>query len=309
MKQRRALGKTGLEVSPLGYGAAPIGYLGTDQKQVEQILDVLAEGGVNVIDTAACYEGSEQVLGAILGPRRRNFVIVSKCGHIVEGVDGPEWSPSLIAQSVDRSLRRLRTEHVDVMLLHSCDLSVLERGEAVTALAKAREEGKVRFIGYSGDNEAAAYAAALPEMDVIETSINVCDQANLESVLPPAQERQLGMIAKRPIANAAWKQSQPGLYAEYARPYAERLREMNVRPADLGFDGAPDEVWPEIALRFTLSLPGVHTAITGSTKPENVRANLAILDKGPLPQDVTDKIRNTFQQAAARARANWRGLT
>jgi aryl-alcohol dehydrogenase-like predicted oxidoreductase len=309
MKERRAFGKTGLEVSPLGFGGAPIGYLATEQVNVARILNLLLDAGVNVIDTADCYEDSEDLIGRAVGHRRQDYVLVSKCGHQGEGLSGAEWSPALITQTVERALKRLRTDHLDVMLLHTCPLPVLEQGDAIAALAKARQAGKIRFLGYSGDNEAAVFAAGLPEVDVLEMSVNVCDQANLETALPKARERNLAVLAKRPIANAAWKSSQPGLYAGYAQPYAERLRTMHLAPHELGFDSATAAMWPEIALRFTLAQPGVHVAIIGTTNPDNARANLEAADQGPLPAAAVERIRSAFKAASAKAAAPWRGLT
>jgi aryl-alcohol dehydrogenase-like predicted oxidoreductase len=309
MKERRTFGKTGLAIAPLGFGGGPIGYLAAEQEKVGRILNLLLDAGVNLIDTAACYHESEALIGRAVGHRRKDFVVVSKCGHQVDGVSGAEWSAELIAQTVDRALKRLRTDHLDVMLLHSCGMAVLKRGEAVAALAKARAAGKVRFVGYSGDNEDAVFAAGLPEVDVIETSVNICDQANLDSVLPKAHERNLGVLAKRPIANAAWKSSRPGIYAGYAEPYTERLRTMGLTPRDLGFDGDPNAAWPEIALRFTLSQTGVHVAIIGTTNPNNARANLETAGRGPLPDATLKKIRDAFRTASTGAAKPWIGLT
>jgi aryl-alcohol dehydrogenase-like predicted oxidoreductase len=309
MKEQRIFGKTGLRVSPLGFGGAPIGYLAAEQQQVTRILNLLLDAGVNVIDTAECYPGSEPLIGQAVGHRRKEFVLVTKCGHQAEGLSGAEWSPQLITQTVDRSLTRLRTDHLDVVLLHSGAMSVLQRGDALAALAKARAAGKIRFLGYSGDNEEAAFAAGLPEVDVIETSVNICDQSNLDSVLPKARERNLGVLAKRPIANAAWKSAQRGIYTEYAQPYAQRLRAMGLTPHDLGFQGDPDSAWPEIALRFTLAQPGVHVAITGTTDPDNARKNLAIAERGPLPAAAVTRIRGAFRAACKGTSTQWPGLT
>jgi aryl-alcohol dehydrogenase-like predicted oxidoreductase len=310
MKGRSIFGRTGLEVSSLGFGGAPIGYLATEQQHVTRVLNLLLDKGVNVIDTAACYPGSEALIGRAVGHRRNEFVLVSKCGHQVEGVSGAEWSPELINQTVDRALTRLGTDHLDVMLLHSCGLVVLQQGDALAALTRAREAGKVRFLGYSGDNEDAAFATGLPEVDVIETSVNICDQANLTSVLPKARERNLGVLAKRPIANAAWKSSHPGIYAGYAQPYVDRLREMALTPGELGFDNEPAEsAWPEIALRFTLAQEGVHVAIIGTTDPANAQANLVVARKGPLPAAAVNRIRYAFRAASSRASKPWDGLT
>jgi len=114
-------GRTGLQVSPLGFGAAPIGFLKTERERVAAILNLLLDSGANVIDTAASYEGSEEVIGEAVGRRRGEYVLVSKCGTKAPDIDAPAWSAELVSRTVDRALRRLRTDHLDVMLLHSCD--------------------------------------------------------------------------------------------------------------------------------------------------------------------------------------------
>jgi aryl-alcohol dehydrogenase-like predicted oxidoreductase len=302
-------GKTGLQVSPLGFGAAPIGYLDTDRQRVARILNLLLDAGVNLIDTAANYPGAEEAIAETVGGRRGEFVLVSKCGTKLGDLQDPPWSEANVTKTVERSLRKLRTDRLDVMLLHSCDLPTLRGGEALGALVKARDAGKVRFVGYSGDNEAAEYAASLPDVAVVQTSVNVADQANVDRVLPAARKNNVGVMAKRPIANAAWKDlgEQPGMYKSYAATYTDRLAKMDLDPAALGFPGDRDAAWPEIALRFTLSQPGVHTAIIGTTNPENARANLAAAGKGPLPADVVNKIRQAFR--AADPQGEWTGQT
>src|SRR5215210_4217710 len=231
-----SFGNTGFSVSALGFGAAPIGLLDTEQERVSTILNLLLDRGVNLIDTAAMYEGSEELIAKAVGHRRDEFVLVTKCGTKVPGVEGEEWSEQLITQSVDRALQRLKTDRLDVMLLHTCDKSVLERGEALGALVAAREAGKIRFVGYSGDNEAVAYAATLPDVAVVETSINICDQVNIDTLLPIARERNLGVLAKRPVANTVWKSpdKQPGLYRAYSAQYAQRFESMGLTPEALG---------------------------------------------------------------------------
>jgi aryl-alcohol dehydrogenase-like predicted oxidoreductase len=299
-------GRTGLQVSPLGFGAAPIGYLKTDQERIANILNVLLDQGVNLIDTAASYKGSEEAIGAAIGHRRAEYVLVSKCGSEVPQATGKAWSAELVTNTVDASLKRLRTDHLDVMLLHSCGLETLKNGEALGALVKAREAGKIRFAGYSGDNETAAWAAAQLDIAVIETSVSVVDQNNVDVVLPVTRKNNVGVLAKRPIANSAWRSPEAfaGIYPDYVRPYWERFQKLPLKPQDLGFAGEKD--WAEIALRFTLSMPGVHTAIIGTTNPDNARANIATANKGPLPDDAVKKIRDAFAKAAA---GGWPGLT
>lgn len=306
---RRILGKTGLEVSVLGFGGAPIGVLETEQKRVDHVLNLVLDEGVNLIDTAANYRGSEEAIGKAVGHRRDDYVLVSKCGRPLADPSGKAWSVRGITASIHQSLRRLGTDHLDVMLLHSCDLETLKRGEALGALVRARDAGRVRFVGYSGDNEAAAYAAELPEVAVIQTSVNVCDQANIDSVLPITERQNVGVMAKRPLANAAWKElsRQPGAYASYAKTYSERLAAMGITPAGLGFQGDASRLWPEIAMRFTLSQKGVHTAMIGTTDPEHAVANVRAAAQGPLPDEVNAQLRSAFQRAQSSAGELWRG--
>jgi aryl-alcohol dehydrogenase-like predicted oxidoreductase len=306
----RTLGRTGLSVSPLGFGAAPIGFLETEQQRVGAILNELLDAGVNLIDTAASYAGSEEAIGKAVSQRRDDYVLVSKCGQSFDDLPGEAWSAQVITATVDRALQRLQTDRLDVMLLHSCGLETLQEGEAIEALIKAREAGKIRFAGYSGDNEAVAFAATHPEVAVVETSINFVDQANIHSLLPVAQEHNVGVIAKRPVANAAWKplDAQPGFYQEYAKTYRERFVAMGLRLEDLGLENEGTD-WAEVALRFTLSQPGVHCAIIGTTNPENARRNMEAALKGPLPADALQKIIAAFQDAQNKSGQTWTAQT
>ena len=309
--KKTELGRTGLQVSQLGFGAAPIGYLGEDVKRTSDILNTLLDAGMNLIDTAACYPNSEQLIGEAVGHRREEFILVSKCGHQAGNLSGPEWSSKLIRDSVDRSLRQLKTDCIDVMLLHSCEESILRRGEALSALAWAREVGKIRFAGYSGDNQDAAYAATLDDVAVIETSISICDQANIDTVLPGTQEHEVGVLVKRPIANACWRNlsDQRGVYQGYAEPYTRRFAAMGLNLSDLDAGETSDSRWAETALRFTLSIPGVNCALIGTTNPQNAAANLAAAELGPLPAEIAEKIRTSFKNAQARSGGDWPGLT
>lgn len=309
--QRTLFGKTDLSISRLGFGAAPIGFLSTSQKQVDKLVAMLLDEGVNLFDTAAMYGDAEQKLGIALDGKRDDAVLVSKCGTKDDGLPGEEFTPELITASIDRSLERLKTDHLDITLLHSCGLDVLQQGEAVEALIKARDAGKTAYIGYSGDNDAAAAAAAMDWVDVIETSINVCDQHNIETVLPVCKEHHVGVIAKRPIANAAWNplNKQRGLYKEYAKTYHDRLKSMHVTPHELGYHGHIEVEWPEIALKFTLAIDGVDCAIVGTTSTVNAQANIDAVNKNPLREQVVNKIRQAFKDAERESGDDWLGQT
>ena len=135
------------------------------------------------------------------------------------------------------------------------------------------------------------------------------DQVNIDQLLPNAQTHNVGVIAKRPIANAAWKdlKDQQGMYQSYAKVYTERLAKINLNPGDLGFNGPPEQAWPELALRFTLSQPGVSTAIIGTTSRDNARANLKYASAEPLNETQIATIRNAFK--TANTDGTWIGQT
>jgi len=298
-----------MQVSCVGFGAGPIGYLDTERQKVADTLNYLLDEGVNVIDTAACYGDSEQAIGEAVGKRRDEYVLMSKCGHPTDAVQGEPFSARLIEQSIDRSLKRLNTDAIDVMFLHSCDKSVLARGEALAAIAKARDKGKVRFAGYSGDNEAAAYAAGLDDIAVVQCSLNICDQRNIDTVLPLCRDHDVGVIAKRPLANAAWRSTQPSqFYEQYVNDYQHRLGRMGVTPFELGYFAHADVEWPEIALKFTLAFPEVSTAIVGTTSKTNAKADLMAVQKNPLRDQVVQRLRKAFQDAERVAGETWPGL-
>jgi len=308
MTHTNPFGRTALQVSPAGFGGGPIGYLATDLAQVDRLLNTLLDHGVNVIDTATAYAGSQTAIGAAIATRRAEYVLISKCGRTGASETAPEWSRQLILRSIDLALQELRTAYLDAMLLHTPDVETLRRGEAVGALEEARLAGKIRWGGFSGDNEAAAFAAELPDVAIIQTSINLADQANIDLVLPAARAHNVGVMAKRPLANAAWRSldEQAGFYRDYSRDYSARLAKMDLNLADFGYDPVDPHAWPELALRFTLSQAGVHTAIIGTTRTENALKNLRAVGLGALPAEVTAKIRAAFKKA--RGGESWTGL-
>ncbi|HRK30971.1 MAG TPA: aldo/keto reductase [Tepidisphaeraceae bacterium] len=308
--QTRRFGKTNFDVSVLGFGAAPAAFLNTEPTAAAALVNLMLDAGVNLLDTAAMYPGSEAFIGEHLAHRRDDYILVSKCGTKVSESTAAPWTPQLVADSVERALKLLKTDVIDVMLLHSCDLATLQKGDALAELVKARDAGKIRHVGYSGDNEAAAFAAGLPDVAVIETSINIVDQVNIDTVLPAAGKNDIGVIVKRPIANACWrpKEAFRGFYGNYAKPYIERFDKMNLSPEQLGFAGDDvQEHWPEIAIRFTLSFPEVSTAIIGTTNPANAQANLGYVARGPLPSGAVETLRSAFR--AGNTEGKWTGQT
>ena len=200
LMETRTLGKTDLEVTRLAFGGARIGYEDVTDEQVDQLLNGLLDSGVLLLDTAACYDDSEELIGKYVSHRRDDFVLASKCGHVAGEATGEPWTADTISESIDRSLKRLKTDRIDLMQLHSCSAEVLKKGEALDAVMKAKEAGKIRYVGYSGDGETALFAIRMGVFSALQTSFNIVDQKARHEVLPAAVEARMGIIAKRPIA-------------------------------------------------------------------------------------------------------------
>ena len=288
--ERRKLGKTDMEASVLGFGGSEIGYQGVSGRTVTRLLDGALDAGLNVIDTAGCYENSEELIGKAVSGRRREFHVFTKCGH-GKSYGHADWRPAALLASIERSLRRLKTDAVDLVQLHSCSLEHLKKGDVIAALEQARERGWTRYVGYSGDGAAARYAIECGRFDTLQTSVSIADQEGLDLTLPLAKARGMGVIAKRPIANVAWTyRTKPA--ERYYQDYWTRLRAL-----DYPFLRDP-EAAVATALRFTLSAAGVHTAIVGTTKPGRWKENASLLAAGPLGREVINGIRGRWREVA-----------
>ena len=296
--EQRRLGRTDIVASVLGFGGSEIGYQKVSARTVERLLGGALDAGLNVIDTAECYDDSESLIGRAVGGRRREFHLFTKCGH-GQGWGRADWRPAPLLTSIERSLQRLATDHVDLVQLHSCSLEHLKKGDAIAALERARERGWTRYIGYSGDGEAARYAVECGRFDALQTSVSVADQEAIDLTLPLAVARGVGVIAKRPLANAVWRYARKPA-EPYYQTYWTRLRELGPDLLGKGDDAGAT------ALRFTLAVPGVHTAIVGTTRPERWQANAALLRAGALPPAEYARIRARWAEVA---RPSWVGQT
>jgi aryl-alcohol dehydrogenase-like predicted oxidoreductase len=294
---RRVLGRTGLEVSVLGFGGSEIGFERCPVATVRHLLEDALEAGLDVVDTAECYGDSEALIGEALAGRRHQVRLFTKCGHF-EGSGRDDWRPVSLERSIARSLARLRTDHVDLLQLHTCPEEDLRRGEVIEVLERARQRGQTRFLGYSGDGAAARYAVECGRFDTLQTSISIADQEAIELTVPAARARNLGVIVKRPIANAAWRTGRRPDNA-YHHVYWERLQRL-----DYDFLRRSPSEAIGAALRFTASIAGVHTLIVGTTRPGRWRQNAASFGAGVMAADEFARIRARWQQVAE---ASWVG--
>jgi aryl-alcohol dehydrogenase-like predicted oxidoreductase len=296
--EKRAFGKTDMQVSILGFGGAEIGFENVSLSVVKDLLAAAMDQGLNVVDTAECYAGSEELIGQAVGNRRKEFYLFSKVGHGENFTDA--WSKEDIAKTIERSLKRLKTDFLDLVQLHSCSEEMLRKGEVIEALQKAKKEGKTRYIGYSGDGADALYAVNSGAFDALQTSVSIADQEAIDLTINKAREAGIGVIAKRPIANAAWRnKSKPS--NSYIVEYWERLRKLNYEFVNGNISHAA-----ATALRFTLSIPGVDVAIVGTAKAGRWKDNADLLAKGLLSDEEYSAIRTRWKETAP---SEWVGQT
>lgn len=289
--EKRSFGKTDMKVGVLGFGGAEIGFEKASPETVARLLGDALDAGLNVIDTAECYLNSEELIGQAVAHRRDDYYLFTKCGH-PENPGVEDWRPESLMKSIERSLQRLKTDRLDLIQLHSCSEAELRKGDVIAVLQQARDKGHTRYIGYSGDGSAARYAVESGAFDSLQTSVSIADQEAIDLTLPLAQARQLGVIVKRPIANAAWRYAEKPENA-YHQPYWERLQSLQY-----DFLGGDPTQAGAIALRFTLSVPGVHTAIVGTSRPGRWRENAALLDAGSLSSEQFQAIRARWREIA-----------
>lgn len=294
--QQREFGTTGLKVSVLGLGAGQIGDARHSEDLAGTLMNRALDHGVTLVDTARGYGLSEQRIGRHLSWRRHDFILSSKGGYDAEGAQ--DWTPAAIRLGIEQALTRLRVDWIDIFHLHSCPLDVLRQDDLLGALDDAVAGGLIRVAAYSGENTALHWAVTSGHFGSVETSVNLADQWSARHVLPQAQEAGVGVIAKRPIANAAWQYAQRPT-GQYAEAYWERLGVL-----DLGSvrQGAGLE-WDEFALRFAAYTPGVHSAIVGTANIGNLERNIELAQRGPLPLDVLTHIHAAWDAHGM----NWSG--
>ncbi|MBS4034642.1 MAG: aldo/keto reductase [Ignavibacterium sp.] len=278
----RDFGNTGLKVSALGFGAGQIGDYNVPEKQVEYLLNNVIDSGINLIDTARGYYASEERIGKYISHRRNEFILSTKVGYGIQGLN--DWTYDIIIAGVDEALRILRTSYIDIVHLHSCSLDILKRGEVIDALHKTVDRGKVRVAAYTGENEELKFAVDSNSFGSIMTSVNICDQVDIDSSIKSAKEKGIGVIAKRPLANAPWRFAERP-YDNYAETYWLRWKEMNL----------PEQHdWQDTFIRFSFYTDGVDSAIVGTTNIDHLKESITSIEKGPLPDDLYNLIRNSF---------------
>ena len=260
---------------------------------MDRLVHGAIDAGVLLFDTARSYGLSEERLGRALAGRREGVVLSTKVGYGVPGL--PDWTGPCVSAGVDAALSRLRTDRLDLVHLHSCGLDLLRGGEVVEALLRAVEAGKVRVAAYSGEGEALAWAASSGAFGSIQCSLSVLDQVNASGAIGEARARGLGVLVKRPLADAPWRfAGQPA--APDVGVYRDRFQALRLEPRDLP--------WAELLARFAAFAPGVSAILVGTADPAHLGEIVEAIGRGSLPPDVEEGLRAAF----AREGASWGGV-
>ena len=296
----RVLGRTGADVTILGFGAMelrgqPRGPEVADQ-DAGRMLNAVLDGGINLIDTSPDYGRSEELIGTCIGHRRDEYFLASKCGCLLEvpaSTPPPyphDYSPGNVRAVIERSLRRLRTDRLDLVQVHmSPSKAVLEENHTVQTLTDLQAEGKVRFIGMSGILPDLPDHIAMGVFDVFQIPYSAV-QRDHEDLVTAAAGGGAGTFIRGGAARGAvsaeknWRagplSQEPGV--------AQRNWETSGIAGLLDAAGISSM---EFVLRFTLSHPGLSTTIVGTSSPAHLASNIAVAEAGPLPADLYDEAR------------------
>jgi len=290
----RTLGGTGADVTILGYGAMelrgrPRGP-GIADEEAGRLLNTVLDGGINLIDTSPDYGRSEEVIGSYIGHRRDEFFLASKCGCPLEPpADAPppyphDYRPANVRADVEQSLRRLRTDRLDLVQVHmSPSRATLEENHTVETLNDLQAEGKVRFLGMSGILPNLPDHIAMGVFDVFQIPYSAV-QRDHEELITRAAGAGAGTFIRGGAARGAASEDKNWRTGPLSQDPGVGQRNWETSGiADLLSEAGMDSM--EFVLRFTLSHPGLSTTIVGTSNPVHLASNMAIAERGPLPAD------------------------
>ncbi len=282
---KRTLGRTGLEVTQLGFGAMEVrgnriwgGRPCTDE-QAETILDAVLDSGINFIDTANDYGKSEMYIGQYLAKRRSEFYVATKCGCTMQYAGDHDetphyWTRENIMRNIADSLMKMRTEYVDILQLHNPDAETAEKSGLVDLLKELQTAGVVKHIGCSSTSPHLATYIDWGVFDVFQIPYSALERQH-ENLITKAAEGGAGIIIRGGVARGEPGEGLGGedRWTKFEKAKLDELMETG-------------ETRTGFLLRFTLSHPHCDTTIVGTVNPDHLKENIAIAQKGALPADI-----------------------
>jgi aryl-alcohol dehydrogenase-like predicted oxidoreductase len=302
--ERRRLGRTGFDVTTLGFGAMELRGARTgpaiSDEDANRLLNTVLDEGINFIDTSIDYGRSEELIGKSIAHRRDEYVLASKCGCVPGNGMGREHihTAANIRAGVEHSLRTLRTDHLDLVQFHrSLSRDEFDAEGALTEAVSLRDEGKVRFVGVSGVLPTLDEQIDMGVFDAFQIPYSALQREH-EDVITRASEAGMGIIIRGGVARGAPEDWEGRRYYMVAN---ETLRDYwDKAQLDDLLDGMSRTAF---MLRFTLSHPGLDTTIVGTSSVDHLRDNLAVAAQGPLPDNILAEARSRLAGAGARPAA------
>lgn len=302
------LGRTGLEVTRLGYGAMELRGLEhfprLSAAEASTLLNAVLDHGINYIDTSPDYGYSEELIGRHVSHRRGEFCLASKCGCPVEPPDvlfehrkPHDFTRQNIRAGVEQSLARMKTDYLDVVQFHlSPARTVLEENDSIAELEALQKEGKVRFLGMSGTSPELEEHIEMDAFDVFQIPYSVLEREH-EALIHEAARRGAGIVIRGGVARGIMIKDESVIddYPAFLQP-AFRARRRLWRETKI--DDLLEGMTPmEFMLRFTISNPDMTTTIVGTATPAHLKDNVEAAAKGPLPRDLYEEARQRFHIA------------
>jgi aryl-alcohol dehydrogenase-like predicted oxidoreductase len=322
--QYRPFGSTGLTTSEVGFGCARIGgvFQGSSRHELLTLLRRSFDRGITLFDTADMYtQGeSERLVGDAFHGHRHRVVIASKFGYCLPtqkrlvSVVKPLLRPALarlgikrrkfvrsaggrmpqdfsrahITEAIEASLRRLRTDYIDIYQLHDPPMEVLRQGEFVEALEDLKQQGKIRCWGVAGQEPDDAIAALryAPRLGAVQVGLNVLDQAALDAAIPEAAERGVAVIARQVFASGLLTRRVDQLQIDSLDPEADVA--LRTRERLLAYAAIADRCGrghAELAMRFALARDDVSVVLLGISRSDQLSAALDALDTPSLSDE------------------------
>ena len=291
--KKNKLGRTGLEVTQLAYGAMEL--RGESQwvgrpitgEQAEPILNAVLDAGINFIDTAVDYGTSEEFIGRYISSRRDEYYLATKCGCDPEDKGGTGehiWTRDQLLHNIEGSLERMQTDHVDILQLHNPEPDKAPVDELIATLREIQAQGLTRFIGISSTLPWLPEYLALDLFDTFQIPYSCLDPQH-HDVISQVAEAGAGVIIRGGIGKGG--------------PDAQMVQWVNVDVWEkAGLDELCNDMKPaELILRYTLSHPHYQTSIVGTMDPGHLAENLKAIENGPLPKDTYHDITRRITEA------------
>eukprot|EP00252_Welwitschia_mirabilis_P011372 TRINITY_DN25581_c0_g1_i1.p1 TRINITY_DN25581_c0_g1~~TRINITY_DN25581_c0_g1_i1.p1 ORF type:complete len:321 (-),score=67.42 TRINITY_DN25581_c0_g1_i1:74-1036(-) len=291
----RELGKTGLKVSCLGFGASPLGNVFGDVKEEDAIASVSEafKLGINFFDTSPYYGGtlSEKVLGKALkalNASRDQFVVATKCGRYVEGFD---FSAERVTRSIDESLERLCLSYVDILHCHDIEFGSLDQivNETIPALQKVKETGKARFIGITGlPLDIYAYVLDRVPPGSVDVILSYChysiNDTLLEDLLPYLKAKGVGVISASPLSMGLLTDNGPPSW----HPAPKELKSACAAAGE--HCKSKGKSISKLALQFSLRNKDISSVLVGMNSVQQVQENVAAAVEIEETQNFDDEL-------------------